>query len=375
MKKFLLGLSRAELAEFARSLGESSYRGGQIFQWLYAKGATDFAEMTDLGKVVREQLEAHSVIERLELVTRQESSLDGTTKFAFRMPRGGTIETVLIPPSSAFIGKEASGEDEQQRLTLCVSTQVGCPLDCAFCATGTMGFGRNLTTGEIVSQVLEVRRLALRKITNVVFMGMGEPMLNYASVMRAADILTEGMGIAARRVTISTAGWVDGIRRMGDDRRKQKLAISLHSAVEETRTLLMPVNRRHPLAALRDAAAYYYARTGMRVTYEFILFDGVNDTDAEIGRLITFARQVPSKINVIPFHSISSAGPGAFGETLRASRYQEEIVERLRRANLTVMIRSSAGEDIDAACGQLATHAVAGRSVHRRKTASRQEHT
>lgn len=354
MKRNLLGLSRKELTEFARSLGESSYRGGQLFQWLYAKGAGGFGVMTDLGKAVRTRLEAEATIDRPAVVARQESPTDGTTKFAFSLTRGGTIESVLIPPASAFVGVEAAGEEEQQRLTLCVSTQVGCALECAFCATGTMGFTRNLTCGEIVGQLLEVRRQTRRKITNVVFMGMGEPLLNYRAVMQAADIFTEGMGIAARRITVSTAGRVEGIRRMGDERRKQKLAVSLHSAVDATRSALMPVNRRYGLTALLRAVEHYYARTRLRVTYEFIFFDGVNDSDAEVRQLIAFARKVPCKINVIPFHSIAFAGPGPAGRGLAPSPRQEDIVERLRQAHLTVMVRSSAGEDILAACGQLA---------------------
>jgi len=359
MKRNLLGLGREELTAFARSLGESSYRGGQLFQWVYAKGATDFSAMTDLGKAVRTKLEEVATIDRPVLAARQESPADGTTKFAFTLERGGAIESVLIPPASAFVGREAAAEEEQQRLTLCVSTQLGCPLDCAFCATGTMGFTRNLTAGEIVGQLLEVRRLTRRKITNVVFMGMGEPMLNYDAVMQAAEIFTSAMGIAARRITISTAGWVEGIRRMGDERRRQKLAVSLHSAVDDTRSALMPVNRRHGLDAVLRAVEHYYARTRLRVTYEFILFDGINDSDLEVRRLIAFARKVPSKINVIPFHSITFAGPRPAGRHLAPSPRQDVIVEELRRAHLTVMVRSSAGEDIAAACGQLV-----GRTVH-----------
>jgi 23S rRNA (adenine2503-C2)-methyltransferase len=367
MKRDLLGLSREELTTFARSLGESTYRGGQLFQWLYAKGAVDFASMTDLGKAVRKRLEEEATIDRPAVVARQESPADGTTKFVFGLPRGGTIESVLIPPASAFVGNEAAAEEEQQRLTLCVSTQVGCPLDCAFCATGTMGFARNLTCGEIVGQFLEARRLTRRRITNVVFMGMGEPLLNYGPVMQAAEIFTAGMGIAARRVTVSTAGWVDGIRRMGDEQRKMKLAVSLHSAVDETRSALMPVNRRYDLATLLRAVADYYARTRLRVTYEFIFFDGVNDSEAEVRRLIAFARKVPSKINVIPFHPIAFAGPRPAGAGLSASPRQAEIVDRLRHAHLTVMVRSSAGEDITAACGQL----VGQEARSRRRTKER----
>jgi len=226
-----------------------------------------------------------------------------------------------------------------------------------------MGYLRNLTPGEILDQVLAVRRLTGKTITNVVFMGMGEPMLNYDAVMQAAGILTEGIGIAARRITISTAGWADGIRRMGEEKRRMKLAISLHSAVDGTRKTLMPVARRFPLPALLDAVTSYYGRVKQRITYEVVLFDGVNDTPEEIRRLIRFARAVPSKLNVIPYHAISVENPESPGAQLRPSPRLQAVVQQLREAHLTVMIRSSAGEDISAACGQLVVASASGRSV------------
>jgi 23S rRNA (adenine2503-C2)-methyltransferase len=359
----LQGLTEAELVEFARGIGESPYRGRQIFRWLYARGAGSFAEMTDLARTFRVRLEQEAVITGVAPVTQRRSLQDGTVKYLFRLPDGLQVESVLIPPASSFTGAEASGEEEQRRLTICLSTQVGCALDCAFCATGTMGFVRNLTTGEIVDQLLQVRRLSGRTVTNVVFMGMGEPMLNYDAVMRAAGIMTDGINIAARRITLSTAGWADAIRRMGDERRKVKLAVSLHSAVDATRGRLMPVTRRFPLSALIDAIEHYYRRTKLRVTYEYIFFDGVNDTDHELRELIRFARHVPCKINVIPFHSIAFAGPMGIGAGLRPSRRLDAAVASLREHQLTVMVRSSAGEDIEGACGQLAVQ-----SERRRRT-------
>ena len=360
-------MGRAELRTFVADLGERPYRGDQLFKWLYGRGATSFGEMTDIAQAFRHRLGACAHIGGVRQVSHQLSPADGTTKFLFALADGLNIESVLIPPASAF-EDDTPGDDAvtapRDRLTLCVSTQVGCPLDCAFCATGTMGYLRNLTAGEIVDQLLTVRRLTGRAITNVVFMGMGEPMLNYSAVMQAGEILTEGPGVAARRITVSTAGWVDGIVRMADERRRMKLAVSLHSAVEETRQKLMPVTRRFPLAALQEALRHYYARTKMRVTYEVVFFDGVNDTAREIKRLIAFARAIPCKINVIPYHSIAFTRPEGFAASLRASPRLPELVEELRRANLTVMIRSSAGEDIAAACGQLAAQG-AGRK-HRR---------
>lgn len=350
----ILGLTLAELQDFADRMGEPRYRGTQLFQWLYTRGATQFREMSSLRKDLREQLAQTASISRLSLVTSQRSSIDGTTKFLFALPDGLRIETVLIPPATAFRDSHASREDEQRRLTLCVSSQAGCPLDCKFCATATMGFQRNLTTGEIVDQVLQVKHLTGRRITNIVFMGMGEPLMNYDAVMKAAEIMIGGMGIAARRITVSTAGWADAIRRMADEHRKMKLAVSLHSPVDAVRTRLMPVNKRHPIAELMDAIAYYYSRTKLRVTYEYIFFDGINDSDDDVDRLIRLARRVPCKINVIPFHAIASLPSGGQPPRLRPSPRMDVIVEKLRRNNLTVMVRTSAGEDIDAACGQLA---------------------
>jgi len=355
IKQNLLGLTQDELVEFNIARGEPGYRGKQIFQWLYAKGVTDFRSMTDLGKAFRDRLTMEATIEGLTLVTRQCSALDGTTKYLLALPDGLQIESVLIPSSLEFNSNTSGGKEASAgRLTLCVSTQAGCPLGCTFCATATMGLHRNLTAGEIVDQILQVKRISARLITNLVFMGMGEPMLNYENVMKAMEIITTGIGIAARRVTISTAGLADRIRQMGEEKRKVKLAVSLHSAVDDTRSVLMPVNKRYDLASLISAVKYYYACTRQRVTYEHIFFDGVNDTDQEVAALVRYARQVPCKINVIPFHSIAFTRPEGVSATLRPSPRMTEIVNHLRENNLSVFLRSNAGEDIEAACGQLA---------------------
>jgi 23S rRNA (adenine2503-C2)-methyltransferase len=217
-----------------------------------------------------------------------------------------------------------------------------------------MGFHRNLTPGEIVSQVLDVQRLAGRNITNIVFMGMGEPMMNYDNVMRAIEILINGIRIAARRITISTAGWADRIRQLGEEPMRVKLAVSLHSVDNAVRTLLMPITKRYSLETLRSALDHYYARTKQRITYEYIFLDGLNDSPRDVDGLIHWARRMPCKINVIPFHPIAFASPSGLGATLRPSGRLKEIVEQLRASHLTVFVRSSAGEDIAAACGQLA---------------------
>jgi 23S rRNA (adenine2503-C2)-methyltransferase len=353
-KTNLLGLTKEQLGDVVEDLGEPRYRAQQIHEWLYARGVTDFRAMTNLAKPFRDQLSRVAVIQGLTPLHQTFSPKDGTTKFLFALSDDLRIESVLIPPATAFRDTEQQEEDEQSRLTLCVSTQVGCPLDCAFCATGTMGFLRNLSAGEIVDQILQVRRLTLRRVTNIVFMGMGEPLLNYDSVMAASGIFTAGAGIAQKRITVSTAGLPDRIRRLGLEKRKIKLAVSLHSAVDATRSRLMPINRRFPLEDLLAAVGEYYEGTGQRVTYEVIFFDGVNDTEREVGALIRLARRVPCKINVIPYHSIAFTDPTGIGAGLRPSPRLEELVRRLRDHHLTALVRSSAGEEIDAACGQLA---------------------
>ena len=357
------------------NLEERPYRGDQLFLWLYGRGVTSFDEMTNVARSFRERLASVAVLRGVSLLDTHVSPADGTTKFLFGLEDGLKVESVLIPPATGFETDDPDEEPEtiprRERLTLCVSTQVGCPLDCAFCATGTMGYLRNLTAGEILDQVLAVRRLTGKTITNVVFMGMGEPMLNYDAVMQAADILTEGIGIAARRITISTAGWADGIRRMGEEKRRMKLAVSLHSAVDGTRTALMPVARRFPLPALLKAVTSYYGSVKRRITYEVVLFDGINDTPEEIRRLIRFARAVPSKLNVIPYHAVTFTHPDSPGAPLRPSPRLQAVVQQLREAHLTVMIRSSAGEDISAACGQLVVASTPGRplrTTHRHTT-------
>lgn len=350
-KTNLKGLTVSELQEFVQSLGEKKYRARQIFTWLYGKRAQSFAEMTDISKGFRAVLEGVATIDNLRIVAKEVSKRDGTTKFLFELSDGLRIESVLIPP-------ESHSPAAEKRLTLCISTQVGCPLDCKFCATGTMGFLRNLTAGEIVDQVIQAQNESPRRITNIVFMGMGEPMLNYDNVMKTVEILNhdDSLNIGARHMTISTAGYADKIRQMADEGRKVKLALSLHTLDNAKRTQLMPITKKFSVEELMDAMEYYYRKTRFRPTFEYIPFDGFNDTDADAERLIRVSKRFPCKVNIIPFHSIEFTHPSGFAATLRPSprTRMEEFVEKLRKANLTVMVRSSAGEDIQAACGQLA---------------------
>ena len=350
-KKSIKGLSLKELQEFVESLGEKKYRAAQLFSWMYAKGAQSFDEMTDISMEFRAVLKGSARLDNLEIVRKSVSPADGTTKFLFRLLDGLMIESVLIPP-------EQESPSSEKRLTLCVSTQVGCPLDCKFCATGTMGFLRNLTAGEIIDQVIQAQRHADRRITNLVYMGMGEPMLNYDEVMKSIDIITHdrSLNIGARHITVSTAGYADRIRQMADEGRKVKLALSLHSLDNEKRTQLMPITKKHTVDDLVEALEYYYRKTRRRPTFEYIPFEGFNDTDEDVKRFVKISKRIPCKVNVIPFHSIAFTGVSGFASALRPTPREkmERFAQALREANITVMVRGSAGEDIEAACGQLA---------------------
>ena len=251
-KQNLTGLTLPELEQFVKTLDEPKYRAGQIYQWLYQYRISSFDEMTNLSQAFREKLKSVAFIERFTAITTQTSAVDGTKKFLFELSDGKRIETVLIPPRSTAV-------DADERMTLCVSTQVGCALDCKFCATASMGFLRNLTVGEILNQLFAAQSMSEKTVTNIVFMGMGEPMLNYKNVMTAVEIITDqtGIGISPRRITISTAGYAEHIMRMADEDRKIKLALSLHSLRDSVRTELMPVNKKFSTDELLQALEYY----------------------------------------------------------------------------------------------------------------------
>ena len=347
----LTGLSLPQLEEFLAEMQEPRYRAKQIFAWLYKHGVSSFQEMTNLPEDLRTRLEASASIGTVKTVAEQSSTKDRTMKFLFELSDGLRIESVLIPPRKGSV-------DEEKRLTVCISTQVGCPLDCAFCATGTMGYKRNLSAGEIIGQVQEVARRAHRPVTNVVFMGMGEPMLNYVNVMQAIGILTAetGMALSPRRITVSTAGYAQQIKQMADDGAKVKLAISLHSLDTETRSRLMPITKKHSVEELLAAAAYYFEKTKKSIMIEYILFDGINDSHVDAKRLVKASRHFQCRVNLIPYHSIDFVHPEGFAAGLRGSPPQKLawFSKELRDAGIPAFIRDSAGEDIAAACGQLA---------------------
>jgi 23S rRNA (adenine2503-C2)-methyltransferase len=343
MKKATLkGMTLPELENFVAGLGWEKYRARQIFKWLYNKQVDDFSKMSDIPKDYREKLSEVADINELKLSTFEKSNCDGTIKFLFELKDGKKIESVLIPDDS--------------RLTLCVSTQVGCPIDCKFCATGAMGFKRNLTAGEIVDQVIQSQRFSERRITNIVFMGMGEPLLNLKNLLKAIDIITsnDGIRIGSRKITISTVGLPDKIKELADAGRKVKLAISLHTLNEDLRKKLIPIANRYPIQSIIEAVKYYYNKIGLRITYEYILFEGLNDTDEDVKKLVELAKIVPCKINILKFHPVDFIRKDPILKKLKPSKRLEEFAQRLRENNLTVFIRSNAGEDIKAACGQLA---------------------
>jgi 23S rRNA (adenine2503-C2)-methyltransferase len=327
------------------------YRAKQIWLRLHKSRVRSFEEMTELPKELRASLARHFHIQQIEAVHESDSA-DGTRKFLFKLFDNREIETVLIPSEM----RDAHGA--ARRKTLCLSTQVGCPLDCKFCATATLKLKRDLTAAEIILQVFEVERITGERITNIVYMGMGEPMLNYDNVIRSLRILTapELEILGARRITVSTSGLPNEIRKFADEDLGVKLALSLHATTDELRTRLMPINKRYPLSELYAAMEYYYRKTNLPVTYEYIVFESLNDTEADAKRLAKLTRRMPSKVNIIPFHKIDFTNPTGISAQLQptAKAKFEKFVSTLRELGVQVMVRSSSGLDIEAACGQLA---------------------
>ena len=323
--------------------GQPKYRADQVARWLYQKRALSFEKMTDLPAALRTQLaEAFSFV-RLENL-RVLGSKDTTRKFLFRLPDGALIESVLIPASPALYG-EAS-----DRRTICMSTQVGCAYGCKFCASGLDGFARNLTAAEIVGQFLEVERISEEKINNIVFMGMGEPLANFNNLMRAIDIINSpwGLGLGARHITISTSGLAPQIKQLADQPRQIRLAISLHGATDEVRQQIMPVNRKYPLSVLLEACEYFTARKKQRITFEYILIAGVNDSPSNAADLARVVRKVGAKVNCIPYNTVAGL------EWKRPSEAQQDaFMSVLENARVSATIRREKGHDIAAACGQL----------------------
>ena len=362
----MLGKSEKELQEFFAEIGEKPYRGKQIFGWLYKKQIEDFNVVTGFTKSLRSKLSEIARIAHPEVVDINQSVFDGTKKFLLQLEDGNKIEAVLIPK------EESPDENGSERQTVCVSTQVGCPLDCKFCATGAMKFIRNLTVGEIISQVIIAQRHSKNRITNVVFMGMGEPLLNHQAVLNAIRILTDdrSMNVRAKGITVSTAGMADRIPLLADESIKFRLAISLHSLDDEVRTFLMPINKKYGLERLLTAAREFARKKRDRITFEYILFDRLNDLDADIARLVGLSRDIPLKVNLLNYHPLGhlsklglQVDPASL--KLKPSGRTEEFANELRENGITVFVRSNAGEDIDGACGQLAAENISDRRARK----------
>jgi 23S rRNA (adenine2503-C2)-methyltransferase len=333
----LKNLSRPELTEFIESLGEKKFRAGQIWSWIYAKGITSFDDMTNLSKSLRTRLESAASLPNLKLQDRKLSRVSGTCKFVWKLTDGLSIESVFIPDKS--------------RRTVCLSSQAGCSLGCDFCATGKMGWFRNLEVWEITGQVLSISREPGKNPTNLVVMGMGEPLLNYDNVIKALSIINDAGGIAIshRKITLSTAGIVPAIRRYADEGHPFKLAVSLNATSQPQRARLMPVSRKYPLEELMDAVRYYSRRSKRRITFEYVLIRGINDSQEDARRLKNLVRNIPCKINLIAYNNT-----GGVYQSPPEDRI-ERFAESLRTLRAPVTRRLSQGGDIQGACGQLAS--------------------
>ena len=336
-------LQLEELGEKLRELGEPGYRSKQIADWLYKKRVESFEEMTDLPHELRERLANLFGFDRLEVV-RVLGSRDTTRKFLFRLGDGNLIESVLIPASPALYGQKSD------RRTICISTQVGCAYGCKFCASGLEGFSRNLRANEIIDQMIAVERESGDKIDNIVFMGMGEPLANFDNVLRAIRIINApwGLGIGARRITVSTSGLAPQIRKLADEPLQIRLAVSLHGATDKVRDQIMPINRRYNLDTLFSACDYYVAHRKQRLTFEYILIEGVNDSDEQAVALVQHARRLTAKVNLIPYNTVEGL---PWSRPLR--NRQEMFLSILRAEGIATTLRREKGHDIDAACGQL----------------------
>ncbi|WBL23052.1 23S rRNA (adenine(2503)-C(2))-methyltransferase RlmN [Zunongwangia sp. HRR-M8] len=339
-KKDIRALTKIQLQEFFVENGDKSFRGSQVYEWLWNKGAHSFDEMTNISKQTRAMLSNNFVINHIRVDQMQRSS-DGTIKNAVKLHDNLTVESVLIPTA--------------KRTTACVSSQVGCSLDCQFCATARLKRMRNLNPDEIYDQVVaidnESRLYFDRPLSNIVFMGMGEPLMNYNNVMKAVDKITsdEGLGMSAKRITISTSGVPKMIKKLADDEARIKLAVSLHAATDEVRTKIMPFNETFPLEDLRESLEYWYSKTRSRITYEYIVWRDVNDTRKDAMALVRFCKYVPCKVNLIEYNPIDD------GDFQQASSQATDMYQNLLEQNgITVTVRRSRGKDIDAACGQLA---------------------
>ena len=344
-KTRLKGLTLDELQSYFTESGQPKFRAQQVFKWMYNNLADDFGEMENLPKNLRSELSEHAEINTLTNEGSEVSGETGTKKYIFSTKENNLIESVIIP--------------EQYRTTLCISTQVGCPLDCKFCATGLMGYTKNLSAGEIFDQYkLTAKDYGKENISNIVYMGMGEPLLNFKETIKSLEIFGSDLtaAVSLKKITVSTAGIAPKIRELADSGLNVKLAFSLHSCFEDIRSKIMPINEKYSLAENIDAMKYYAKKTGTRITFEYVMLKGINDRNEDLKALVKLCSTIPSKVNVIPFNSLKHMNPGGFSGQLKPTPLKriEEFCQGLRDKNVRVIVRYTQGEDIAAACGQLA---------------------
>lgn len=336
MKKLnLTGMSLEQMDQFFESIGQPKYRSAQLFNWIYKRRVAQFDDMTNFSKQLRQQLNDSATIGLVRLQEQIASSDNQTIKFLFKLDDNFHIESVFMI--------------EAKRKTICLSTQVGCPLGCSFCATGKMGFHRNLIAGEIVDQLLTIQRILNVDVTNIVIMGMGEPFLNYDETIKACDLISHDKGIAIgkRKITISTSGLIPGIKRFADEGQRYKLAISLNAADDQIRNEMMPINKKYPLNELINAAKYYAAKSRHRVTFEYVMIRGVNDSMNDSQKLARLIKGLKCKLNIIPYNSIDEKNKIPSEDQINA------FIRPFLDMNVVVSVRRSKGSDIGAACGQL----------------------
>ncbi len=339
-KRDIRSYTKEELRKFFEENGEKAFRGNQVYEWLWKKGAHTFDEMTNLSKSTRVFMDEHFTINHIKVDHMQRSN-DGTIKNAVKLHDGLVVESVMIPTPT--------------RTTACVSSQVGCSLNCEFCATARLKRMRNLNPDEIYDQVVAIDKQSRiynnRPLSNIVFMGMGEPLMNYNNVLKSIEKITgdEGLGMSPKRITLSTSGIPKMIKKLADDQPKFNLALSLHSAIDEKRTQIMPFNEQFPLADIADALKYWYNKTGTKVTYEYVMWKGINDQKEDVDALVNYCKIIPCKVNIIEYNSIDDP------RFEQASQQALNMYEKTLEANgIVVNVRRSRGKDIDAACGQLA---------------------
>jgi len=348
-KRDIRSLTLEELKQIFIARGDKAFRAVQIYEWLWKKSSRNFDDMTNLSKEIRQFLKENFVINEVKVDDKQISS-DGTIKCAFKLADNYVVEGVLIPTNN--------------RMTACVSSQVGCSLTCKFCATARLKRIRNLNADEIYDQVVNIRNISMQHynmpLTNIVFMGMGEPLLNYNNVMKAIEKITseDGLHMSAKRITLSTAGIAKMIKKLADDKVSFNLALSLHAANDEKRSKIMPINEQNNLEALAEALKYFYQKTKNKITFEYIIFKDFNDKLQDAKELAEFCKHVPSKVNIIEYNPIDN------GEFQQADSIKvEQFKAYLESKGIIVKIRKSRGKDIDAACGQLANKNKAAKEL------------